>query len=373
MPRLLVPLLTLKPESASGVAHARNLVPALTRALGAGEVLVLGTPFIEELLAPLGCRVEVRRVGHARPARLLATRRLVPGAVRAHRADAVFVPDGQLVPAPGLPPSVVALHHHLNYSRPQGQAWGQRLYWKLWYDAALRRSCARAAALLAPSAAFAREFEGFVPQARGRLHVVPHGVGPAFLEGGRERRLLEPHVLVVGNPSPYKNVSGAIEAFLIAAEGLPHRLVVAGLDEAELRAAADRAGASAEQRSRLLALGRLGQDELAPWYRGAAALLFPSRVESFGLPVLEAMACETPVACSDLPSLVELTAGAARLADPSEPGAMAGALAPLLCDRQLADRCRTAGRARARSLTWDAAAQRVVAIVEELLAGDAPA
>ena len=63
MPRLLIPLLTLKPESDSGVAYARNLVPALTRALGEGEVLVLGTPFVQGLLAPLGCRgsVDARR------------------------------------------------------------------------------------------------------------------------------------------------------------------------------------------------------------------------------------------------------------------------------------------------------------------------
>lgn len=368
MPRILVPLLTLKPESASGVAHARNLVPALTRAPGAGEVLVLGTPFVERLLAPLGCRVETHAVAHARPFRLLATRRLAPRAAGRHRADALFVPDGQLVPAPGLPPSVVALHHHLNYSRPAGQALGQRLYWKLWYDAALRRSCARAAALIAPSAAFAREFEEHVPQAAGRLRVVPHGVGPAFVEEGPAWNEDRPHVLVVGNPSPYKNVAGAIAAFLAAAQGLPHRLLVAGLDERELGEAAARAGAPAAQRGRLVALGRLEQDELAPLYRGADALLFPSLVESFGLPVLEAMGCGTAVACSDLPSLRELTAGAARLADPREPAAMARALRPLLVDGGERHRRAEAGRERARSLSWDAAAASILAILREVAA-----
>jgi glycosyltransferase involved in cell wall biosynthesis len=364
MPRLLVPLLTLKPNSASGVAFARNLVPALTRALGADEVLVLGTPFIDEQLSPLGCRVDVRHIGQARPFRLRATRRLVPGAVQAHRAEAVFVPDGQLVPAPGLPPCVVALHHHLNYSRPQGQALGQRLYWKLWYDEALRRSCARADALIAPSAAFAREFEGHVPQARGKIEVVPHGAGPAFSPEGESRRFDRPHVLVVGNPSPYKNVAGAIRAFVHATEGLPQVLAVAGLDEGELDAAAREA--RAPDRSRLVALGRLAQDELAPLYRGADALLFPSLVESFGLPVVEAMASGCPVVCSDLPSLVELGGAAVATAGAEEPEALGKQLRSLLTSEDRAARLREAGLARARELTWDAAAGRVAALLTRL-------
>jgi glycosyltransferase involved in cell wall biosynthesis len=366
MPRLLVPLLTLKPNSASGVAFARNIVPALTRALGTDEVLVLGTPFIGELLTPLGCRVEVRRVAHARPARLWATRRLVPEAARRHRAGALFVPDGQLVPAPGLPPTVVALHHHLNYSRPQGQALGQRLYWKLWYDRALRRSCAEAAALLAPSAAFAREFEGFVPQAAGKLRVVPHGAGPAFSPEGPTRRFEQPHVLVVGNPSPYKNVPGAIRAFLGGAGDLPHLLAVAGLDEAELDEAAREAGAGSGERARLRALGRLRQDELAPLYRGADALLFPSRVESFGLPVVEAMAAGCPVVCSDLDSLIELGAEAVASAPPEDAEALGRQLRSLLTNRDRAGRLRAAGLGRARDLSWDAAAASVAAVLTEL-------
>jgi len=366
MPRLLVPLLTLKPNSASGVAFARSLLPALTRVLGADQVLVLGTPFVDELLSPLGCRVESHPVGHARPARLWATRRLVRGAAVRHRAEALFVPDGQLVPGPGLPPCLVALHHHLNYSRPRGQSLGQRLYWKLWYDEALRRSCGRAAGLLAPSAAFAREFVGFVPQAEGKLSVVRHGAGPVFSPEGESRSFGEPQVLVVGNPSPYKNVSGAIRAFALAAEGLPHLLAVAGLDERELDAAASEAGWPQGDRGRLRALGRLEQDDLAPLYRGAAALLFPSRVESFGLPVVEAMASACPVACSDLPSLIELGGSAVLSAPPEDSSAMGRQLRRLLTDGALAANLRAAGRTRASELTWEAAAGQVATLLRQL-------
>jgi glycosyltransferase involved in cell wall biosynthesis len=107
---------------------------------------------------------------------------------------------------------------------------------------------------------------------------------------------------------------------------------------------------------------------VARLYRCALALVFPSLLEGFGLPVLEAMAAGAPVITSDRSSLPEVAGDAALLVDPENTEALADAMRCVAADEALRQRLRAAGRARAREFTWDRAARETLAVFDEAAA-----
>ena len=180
-----------------------------------------------------------------------------------------------------------------------------------------------------------------------RITVTPHGVDPAFgpgaVAGGG-------YLLFVGAVQARKDPVAAARA---ASEvGLP--LVVAG-PEREPALARELEGLGADLR------GYVEKSELARLYRGAAALVLPSRYEGFGLPVLEAMACGTPVVAADDPALHEVAGDAAVYAD----GDLAEAIRAALADR---DRLSAAGLERAKQFSWDETVRRTLTVYRQVLA-----
>ena len=182
-----------------------------------------------------------------------------------------------------------------------------------------------------------------------KIVVTPNGVDPAFSPG--DSLIRAEYVLFVGALQERKDPLTALAA--ADAAGLP--LVVVG-PERDPRIAKElrRRGASLR--------GYVPQDELVELYRGAAALVLPSRYEGFGLPVVEAMACGTPVVAAPDPAMREVAGGAAIFAEPAE---MGHAVLKAIAER---DRLRAAGLERARTFSWTETARRTLAVYEELLA-----
>ena len=121
--------------------------------------------------------------------------------------------------------------------------------------------------------------------------------------------------------------------------------------------------------------GYVADQELAWWYRAAALFVYPSLLEGFGLPVLEAMACGAPVVTSNLSSLPEVAGDAALLVDPTSVGALAAALLRLLADAELAAELRGRGLAQAARFPWSRTAAQTAAVYRRALspaAGGAP-
>jgi glycosyltransferase involved in cell wall biosynthesis len=112
--------------------------------------------------------------------------------------------------------------------------------------------------------------------------------------------------------------------------------------------------------------GYLPEDRLARVVAGAAALVFPSWYEGFGLPALEALACGAPVVASDLPALREVLGDQAELVPPGDAAALADALARVLQDPG-GEPARTARRARAAAFTWAACAQATLSAYRRAL------
>ncbi len=275
------------------------------------------------------------------------------------------------VPPKGRARLVVTIHDVAPLLFPETFTARGRWFHRRGLEAAGRR----ADLIITVSQAAAAEIIEHTAISAERIRVVPNGVDlvtPSAAEvactvAGRGLRGI-PYVLWVGSLEPRKNVGVLVAAFALAADraGLPHRLVLAGptgwLHEDLVPAAArERLG------DRLQLLGPVGHDELPALYRGADLFAFPSRHEGFGLPVLEAMAQGTPVVCADIPALVEVAGGAARLVAPGDTQAWADAITSTLMGGDQRDRMAAAGQKRAAGLTWEQTVEATRRVYDEAL------
>lgn len=236
---------------------------------------------------------------------------------------------------------------------------------------------ARAAAVVCVSEATADALVGLIGEAvRGRVHVIPEGVSPFFARPPAADDLRElrrrtprglppdgtPYLLWTGSKlSPRKNLATTLDAFERAAREVPHHLVLAGGVGWDAEPSLRRIRAS-PVRDRIHRPGYVTDAELRALYAGAAAFLYVSRLEGFGLPILEAMAAGAPVVTSSVSSMPEVSGDAARLADPLDADAIAEAVVAIATDPAEAGRLRAAGRARAARFTWESAAERTAAV-----------
>jgi glycosyltransferase involved in cell wall biosynthesis len=149
---------------------------------------------------------------------------------------------------------------------------------------------------------------------------------------------------------PRKNLAGLLEAYGRLDEGVD--LVLVGPRGWKEDIAQRLAALPEPVRRRVRLLGFVPRADLAPLYAGAAVFCFPSLLEGFGFPVLEAMAQGTPVVTSAGTSTAELAGDAGLLVDPRDSDAIADALRRVLGDTALAERLRNAGPARAGAYTW---------------------
>jgi glycosyltransferase involved in cell wall biosynthesis len=287
----------------------------------------------------------VHRAGHAWEQAVLP--------LRARRADVLLCPANLAPLAAG---NVALILHDVAPLREPG--WYAPAYVR--YQRALVPLLARRARLVLTVSEFSagelRDLLGV------EARVVRGGVGPAFgphadAAGARAAHGLaeRPYVLTVGSRTARKNLAALRAAGpRLAARGVD--LVAAGGGRPQFRAEDEVPG--------LRHLGRVDDAELPGLYAGAAAFVLPSRYEGYGLPVLEAMACGTPVVAARAGALPEAAGDAARYADPDDPEAFADALEATLDDPEPQ---RAAGLARAAGRTWDATARAVDAVLRREL------
>lgn len=203
-----------------------------------------------------------------------------------------------------------------------------------------------------------------------KVQVVHNGVDLRFHQATDEAiaaarakfDLPESYILCVGSLEPRKNLPRLLEAWQQISNQLPdHQLVLVGTTAAVFRDAKLDAGAH----NSVVFTGYVPDEALPALYSGAAAFVYPSLYEGFGLTVLEAMACGAPVICSSTTSLPEVAGDAALLVDPEDAGAIGQAILRMLGDEKLRNSLRARGLARAREFTWDKAADQTWRVLAE--------
>jgi glycosyltransferase involved in cell wall biosynthesis len=263
----------------------------------------------------------------------------------------------QHVIAPGSPGRAVVTIHDLSFERePKLMGLRDRFFFRTMVP----RSVRRADRVLAVSEGTKRDLVERYGADERKIAVIPNGVDEGFSPDGPSRDGA-PYLLFVGALQRRKDPLAAIEALSLSDSDL--RLVLVGPDKgaaAEARATAARLGLS----DRVEFAGHVEKPTLAALYRGAEALVFPSRYEGFGLPVLEAMASGTPVVATSAGAIPEIAGEAAVLVEPGDPVALAGGIERALADRE---RLVPAGLDRARLFSWTEAARRTLAVYRNLL------
>lgn len=264
-------------------------------------------------------------------------------------------------------PAVVTAYDLVAFRYPRTMQWRNLLALRV----LLPPSLARADHIMAISHATGQDLQRYLGVPADRITVVPPGVAPTLApvepEDARTRvaRTLaveKPYLLAVGTLEPRKNLVAAIRAFATLAAGVRREnlLVVAGAAgwrNSSLHAEA----APLVAEGTLRFLGYVPDAELPALYSGARALCFPSLYEGFGIPVIEAMACGSPVLASDIPVLREVAADAAVFMPPEDTSSWAEAMRDALTTDRYAS-LREKGLRRARKFTFDRSARLVLEV-----------
>lgn len=175
------------------------------------------------------------------------------------------------------------------------------------------------------------------------------------------------YIFFLGNTDPKKNTPGTLRAYAeyVGRSANPLPLLVADLREADAAAILREIGAP-ELREMLRMPGYIPNGDLPAIYNGASAFLYTSLRESFGIPLLEAMACGTPVVTSDTSAIPEIAGPGALLVDPTSPHAIADALLRLETDREFRAAQVAYGLERVKSFSWEQTARHLLALYQSL-------
>ena len=269
---------------------------------------------------------------------------------------------------PGLP-TVLTFYDLIPLYFPAYVSWRARLSFRFTMRLALRT----ADQIIAISEASRRDLLAAFRVDPARVTTAPLAPDPRFSPQSaaataavRARYALpEMFLLYLGINKPHKNLTTLIQAYARLPASAPP-LVIAGAWDArypEAKTTAQTLGLG----SRVRFLGPVDEADLPALYTAATAFVFPSFYEGFGLPVLEAMACGTPVACSNVSSLPEVAGDAALLFAPGDARALAGALERLIEDHALRAELRQLGLAQAARFTWAHTAAATLGVYRKLL------
>ena len=363
-PRITVLINAVHTKSGGGLTYLRNILPLLA-ASGEFDLHVAVQRDQAALFAEFVGPVPLHLLP-SRPASvtvLIQEQTAIPRLARKLGAALVFS-TANYGPVTGVP-SVIVLGNSFGVGAIERRL-GKRLYWaavKL-----LSRLSFRACLVAITVSHHARAgfLAAFGSSEESRLAVVHHGVSPLFSPPGDEAVRIRHRLLAVSDLYVQKNLETAIAALATLRRTVPDiGLDIAGrpLDPeyfAALRRLAQELGVA----DRVTFLGHRSPAEVAKLYRTADVFVFPSRVETFGMPVLEAMASGLPVVCAQAAAMPEVAGDAALFAPPGDVDGWTAAIGRLLADRALWRSMAERGLARAAGFTWDDAARETARLLK---------
>ena len=303
---------------------------------------------------------------------------LLPRALREIGATVFFSPYYK-APLLAPCPTVITIHDLISLRFPAYTRGPWRLYaaaFRAWAGLLARR----AAAVITDSAHSKTDLLAALRLASERVHVISIGVGEAFRPDlpaeavnavAARCGISQPYFLSVGNFLPHKNLLRLVDAYSALPESLRERisLVLAGTPASHGPAQA--VDQKTLARPGVCLPGFIVPEDLPLLYAGATALVCPSLTEGFGLPVLEAMACGTPVVCARAGALPEVAGDAALYVDPTDVASIAEGLQRILEDESLRRNLAARGLQRAKLFDPAHTTARLVDLLEAVARGQA--
>lgn len=290
----------------------------------------------------------------------------LPARVRRMRPDLLHCPGGRL-PWWQPVPTVITLHDAMPWLLAEAE-------WPAgWYrDQLVPRALRKCAAIITVSESSRRDIVGLWPQLLPKVHVIPIGVGDEYLHAApaplspalQANGIRPPYLLYVGAHIARKRLNWALQTWEeIADDGVS--LVICGVDSAP---AGLLDGIAPEMRSRVCFLPFVAEPEMPGLYLNAAAVLYPTEYEGFGLPALEAQAVGTPVMVGNVNGLSELNGPAAHVLPLQDLAAWVETARSLVDQRRHDPRPNERSRSWARGFSWDTCAARTLAVYEQTAA-----
>jgi len=371
--RVAINLLTEHPESPSG-AHWfwTRVIPEMAKRLERGEELhLLVSPKSRHLYQGYGPNVFYITYPWS-------NERRIPRTLSEHLYSPVRLPlshidvfNTLMAPLVNIPWSLVLHMKTMHaFTAPEAIAPLPRLYRRMNYP----RSARAADAIIINSESLRSEVEKYLEVDARKLKLIYEAVDhDLFLQGdaGAARAhvasygVTKPFALFVSSLWPYKNCDGLLRAWALARGELGGRqlaIVGPGRDEkyvAQLHTLADELGISED----LVFVGGIPLEETVRFYQAADVFVYPSLNETFGLPILEAMACGCPVVTSDTSAMPETAGGAAVLSNPKDPSSIARAIVDAAGPRR--EHLRNEGLKRASQFTWAATGAATLDVYRE--------
>ena len=358
--------------------HIRSLIHALSTIDKENRYTVVTGPGDARTLAGLPESFQIAI--YARDDHSPLDHLLFPIFLRGLRPDLVHIPLNR-VPLLMIRPYVVTIHDLANLYFDEDETTPMRMQLRRFR---FRRGLVRAARVIAVSDATRRDVETQMGVPPNRIRRVYNAPDPGFLQpddgATREearRRIMEryqihyPFLLYAGNIRRHKNVPRLVEAFAVLREKLSShprygelRLVIIG-DTISQYPAVRQTVIRSKMEQAVRFLGFVPFETLRCFYESAAAFVFPSRYEGFGLPPLEAMACGTPVITSNVSSLPEVVDDAAMLVNPENVFEIERGIREVLLNDALREDLIRRGRLQASRFSWETTARQVLEIYKE--------
>jgi len=291
-----------------------------------------------------------------------------------HKLELVHDPTGCMPLMLTKARRVATIHDVIPYIYPETSTKLDWLIYRFWLPLAVRRLDA----IITDSQQSKEDIVRYLPVKEENVFVIPCAASANYrpLERAEVKATIErydinfPYILYVGSLESRKNLPRLLEAYNRFHQQFPKwKLVIVGARKWKFSPIFETVQRLGLQ-SHVHFTGYVEEEDLPALYNGAELFVFPSLYEGFGLPVLEAMACGTPVITSNSSSLPEVAGDAALLIDPYDVDAIAGAMKQVLSDPALASTMRKKGLDRAQQFTWERTARETLAVYEQVLAGD---
>jgi len=298
----------------------------------------------------------------------------LPLLCRSQRYDVLFLPAGnRRLPATSPCPTVGTVHDFSSIHMRNKYDRSHLFYVTKVLPALVRRL----SHVITVSKSAKHDIVEFAGVPEDRVTVIPNAVDhtlffpddpdAAFERLAGKMNIRRPYLLYLSRlEHPGKNHVHLLQAFAVLKKkyGIPHQLVLAGSDwdrAAEIHEAAEKLPCAKD----VLFTGFVASEDVPDLYRAADVMVFPSLLEGFGIPILEAMACGTPVVCSNVSSMPEVAEDAASYFDPANVESIVESLAEVIASNEIKADLRARGIVRAAKFTWAESATQTLAVLRQ--------